>query len=92
MFEGGQMSKEYEELRENIANKICEDIKSTAYHTADEILSIIADKCWFKVSTPADFTALITGHLPLSHTNFREISDAYYNAGYRPVKEIKKDG
>jgi len=93
---------EYEELREKIAkllyshhrfqyaesntlyrerdwDKVRPNIKEDYLKEADEILSIIADKCWLKDN---NFVEPLEGG----------IASAFWLEGWRPVKEIKKDG
>jgi len=93
----------YEELKLGIARKLCkldgwnwlelyktrppldgEQIRADYYRKADEILSIIADYCWLK----GEPNAPKVGDLG---TEYRQAQDDLYNAGWRPVKPLKKE-
>jgi len=81
---------EYERLKEEI-------IATAAGYTGDikalttRLMTIIAERCYLKVSGSVDLTTIMTGHLTFTPTTFQEITDAYRKAGYMPVKEIKKE-
>jgi len=80
---------EYEELREKIEQILsqCLDTEDTTecthlteeevWRLKDQILSIIADKCWLKDN---NFVEPLQGG----------IASAFWLEGWRPVKEIKK--
>ena len=85
---------EYEELRIKIAKRICaydgygwEYTEASYLSVADQILSIIAERCWFKGDEQMPKTQIQTLRKDIVARARGELIEL----GWRPVKEIKKE-